>query len=416
MSRMNPSVLHRQALLITAILALVSMASAGVLIPPEVELVQVATGLSTPVVITNAGDGSNRLFIVEKLGRIRIVENGTLLATPFLDIDSIVNSSSNEQGLLGLAFHPNYAVDGFFYVNYIDGGGDTVVSRFSVSAGDPNVADPASEFELLTADQPYSNHNGGQIEFGPDGFLYIALGDGGSGGDPGDRSQDLQELLGKLLRIDVDTPSPPLAYSIPADNPFVGVPGAAEEIWAYGLRNPWRFSFDRLTGDIFIGDVGQGDWEEIDYQPASSSGGENWGWRCYEGTHPYNLTGCGPIGNYDMPAIEYSSGNLTNHCSVTGGYRYRGSLVPGLSGAYIFGDYCSGVVWIGVWDPTGQSWDIAELDLTPTPFNLTTFGEDEQGDVYLASGSKVYVLTRPELVFSDGFDQGNTLAWSAVAP
>ncbi len=268
------------------ILGLVSASSAGVPVPPELELVPVATGLATPVVVTNAGDGSNRLFIVEKAGRIRIVENGTLLATPFLDIDPVVNSSGNEQGLLGLAFHPNYEGLGYFYVNYTDGSGDTVVSRFSVTPGDPNIADPGSGFEILSIVQPYSNHNGGQIEFGPDGYLYIGMGDGGSAGDPDDRAQNLAVLLGKMLRIDIDNSDPPLAYRIPADNPFVDVAGAAGEIWAYGLRNPWRFSFDRTTGDLFIGDVGQNLYEEIDFQPASSTGGENWGWRCYEGEHP----------------------------------------------------------------------------------------------------------------------------------
>ncbi len=401
---------------LTVIFGLVSTANAGVPVPPELELVPVASGLSTPVVVTNAGDGSNRLFIVEKAGRIRIVEDGTLLATPFIDIDSIVNSGSNEQGLLGLAFHPNYEGNGYFYVNYTDSSGDTVVSRFSVTGGNPNVADPGSEFEILSIVQPFVNHNGGQIEFGPDGYLYIGMGDGGSGGDPGDRAQNLAVLLGKMLRIDIDHADPPLDYRIPADNPFVGVSGAAEEIWAYGLRNPWRFSFDRTTGDLFIGDVGQYDWEEIDFQPASSTGGENWGWRCYEATHPHNTTGCGPIGDYDGPVIEYSSASPTSNCSVTGGYRYRGVLAPGLKGAYLYGDYCSGKVWAGVYNEMGGTWSAVDLDFSPTPFSLRSFGEDERGNVYLASGSSVYVIKQIGTLFVDGFESGNTTEWTATTP
>jgi len=396
------------------ILGLVSAANAGIPVPPELELVPVASGLSTPVVVTNAGDGSNRLFIVEKVGRIRIVENGALLATPFLDIDPIVNSGGSEQGLLGLAFHPNYTGTGYFYVNYTDSSGDTVVSRFSVTAGDPNIADPGSEFEIISIVQPFTNHNGGQIEFGPDGYLYIGMGDGGSGGDPGDRAQNLAVLLGKMLRIDIDNSDPPLDYRIPADNPFVGASGAAEEIWAYGLRNPWRFSFDRTTGDLFIGDVGQNLYEEIDFQPASSAGGENWGWRCYEATHPYNTSGCGPIGEYDMPILEYS--HSSGRCSVTGGYRYRGVLAPGLRGAYLFGDYCSGDVWAGVYDEMGGTWSSVDLNFTENLFSLRTFGEDEQGNVYLSAGSTVYVINELGTLFVDGFESGDTTEWTETVP
>jgi len=403
-----------QLFLTIVVLGLVSTASAGVPLPPEIELVSVASGLSTPVVVSNAGDGSGRLFIVEKLGRIRIVENGTLLATPFLDIDPIVNSSGNEQGLLGLAFHPDYTNNGFFYVDYIDAGGDTVVSRFSVSAADPNVADPISELKILQVAQPYSNHNGGQLAFGPDGYLYIGLGDGGSGGDPGDRAQDIQLMLGKILRIDVDSTQPPLDYAIPADNPFVGVAGAAEEIWAYGLRNPWRFSFDRLTGDLYIGDVGQNLYEEIDRAPAASTGGENWGWRCYEATHPYNTTGCGPIGDYDMPILEYP--HASGRCSVTGGYLYRGSAAPDLRGAYLFADYCTGDVWAATYDQLGGTWSAVDLDFPQSLNGLTTFGEDELGNVYLAAGSTVYVVNQLGVIFVDGFESGGTGAWADTLP
>ncbi len=414
MRRLNRNITGRLVLLTTVIFGFGPAANAGVPLPPELELIQVASGLQTPVVVTNAGDGSNRLFIVEKLGRIRIVENGVLLATPFVDLDSIVNSSGNEQGLLGLAFHPNYEVNGYFYVNYTDANGDTVISRFSVTPGDPNIADPGSEFEILSIAQPFSNHNGGEIQFGPDGYLYIGTGDGGSGGDPGDRAQNLAILLGKMLRIDIDNPAPPLDYGIPADNPFVGTAGVAEEIWAYGLRNPWRFSFDRATGDMFIGDVGQNLYEEIDFQPASSSGGENWGWRCYEASHPYNLVGCGPVGDHEMPILEYT--HASGRCSVTGGYRYRGSAAPGLRGAYLFGDYCSGDVWAAVYDATAGAWSAVDLDFPQNLFSLRTFGEDEEGNVHVSAGGAVYLISELGTLFVDGFESGDTTEWTETIP
>lgn len=416
---MPASTLRRLAMIgaiVIAAIALSKSTDAGIPVPPDLELVEVASGIPNPTVVTHAGDGSDRLFIVEQQGRIRVIDNGVLLASPFLDILSIVNSSGFEQGLLGLAFHPDYETNGFFYVNYIDSAGDTVVSRFSVSAVDPNVADPASELQLLTVVQPFSNHNGGQIEFGPDGYLYIGLGDGGSGGDPGDRAQDIALPLGKILRIDVDSTQPPLNYAIPADNPFVGVAGAAEEIWALGLRNPWRFSFDRLTGDLYIGDVGQNLYEEINRAPAASTGGENWGWRCYEASHPYNTAGCGPIGDYDMPILEYPHGAPSFPCSVTGGYRYRGPMAPSLDGAYLFGDYCTGEIWAGIEDLPGGSWSTLPLDFPQNTSSLRTFGEDEVGNVYVAAGSTVWVLREIGSIFLDGFESGDTGAWSAASP
>ena len=252
-----------------------------------IQLQQVVSGLNLPVTVENAGDGSGRIFIVQQTGQIRILSGGTLLPTPFLNISALV-SCCGEQGLLGLAFHPDYANNGFFYVNYTNVAGDTVVARYEVSATDPNVADPNSAQTVLTQDQPFSNHNGGQLAFGPDGYLYIALGDGGSGGDPQDNGQNLNTWLGKLLRVDVngdDFPGDPNRnYAVPPDNPFVGIAGL-DEIWAYGLRNPWRCTFDRVTGDLFIADVGQNAWEEINFQPASSGGGENYGWDVLEGAH-----------------------------------------------------------------------------------------------------------------------------------
>ncbi|MEW5989147.1 MAG: PQQ-dependent sugar dehydrogenase, partial [Chloroflexota bacterium] len=363
----------------------------------DLSFVPFATGLAEPVDIANAED--DRLFVVERQGTIRVVEaDGTVLETPFLDIDDRVGSAGSEQGLLGLAFHPDYASNGYFYVNYTNNSGDTRVSRFSRDPSDPNLADPNSELILLGVDQPYSNHNGGDLNFGPDGYLYIGLGDGGSGGDPGNRAQDPLELLGKMLRIDVDPAggNPPDCgtgnnYSIPPDNPLVGVTGC-DEIWALGVRNPWRFSFDRLTGEMFIGDVGQESWEEVSYQPAASVGGENYGWRCYEGFHPYNLQGCGQPEDYVFPAIEYSSGGGGGNdgCAITGGFVYRGGLYPNLYGVYVFSDYCSSNFWTLVPDGSG-GWTLTLVEPT-VGFNPSTFGESAAGELYVADlyGGTIY--------------------------
>ncbi len=338
----------------------------------------VVTGLSSPVDITHAGDGSGRLFIILQGGRIVIFDGVQILSPPFLDITSLV-SSGGERGLLGAAFHPNYVGNGFFYVSYTDTAGDSVIARYSVSL-DPNRADPTSGVILLTIPQPFSNHNGGQLHFGPDGYLYIGIGDGGSGGDPQNNGQDLGTLLGKILRIDVDSGFP---FTVPPDNPFVGVVGAREEIWSFGLRNPWRFSFDRLTGDMFIGDVGQNSWEEVDFQPANSTGGENYGWRLMEGNSCFN------------PAINCNNGTLTlpilvyDHsvgCSVTGGYLYRGSKNPNLNGLYLYGDFCSGLIWGAQEDGLG-GWNTTVL--LDTNFSISTFGEDESGEIYFAHLSAI---------------------------
>ena len=354
-----------------------------------ISLVPLASGLASALSVAHAGDGSGRLFIVLQTGQILIYNGGRVLARPFLDISNLV-SCCGERGLLGLAFHPAYASNGSFYVNYTDRRGNTVVARYSVSRLSPNLANPLSATTLLTVDQPYANHNGGQLQFGPDGYLYIGLGDGGSAGDPQNNAQNLGTLLGKILRVDVDGGSP---YAIPPDNPFVGVEGARPEIWAYGLRNPWRFSFDRLTGDIFIGDVGQDEWEEINFQPASSAGGENYGWRLMEGGDCYDPpTGCNPEGLV-LPILEYDH---SQGCAVIGGFRYRGAQVPTLSGQYLYADYCSGLMWGAAQDDAG-TWSTGVL--LDAPFSVSSFGEGPDGELYVlsygSSGTLYKISTAP---------------------
>jgi glucose/arabinose dehydrogenase len=326
--------------------------------------------------VRHAGDGSHRLFVIEQDGRIMVVEDGAVRSEPFLDIVSQVDSGGSEQGLLGLAFHPDFAENGHFFVNYTrdpSGGGSDVtrVSRFSVSARDANLADPASELVVLEFEQDFSNHNGGDIHFGPDGLLYIATGDGGGARDPNVRAQDLQSLLGKMLRIDVDGQSP---YGIPQENPFVSVAAARPEIWAYGLRNPWRFSFDRLTGDLLMGDVGQDSREEINRQRASSAGGENYGWSCFEGDQTVDFNPCDGT-DLTPPVLVYDH---SLGCSVTGGYVYRGPVVE-LRGFYVFGDFCSGRIWLA--RESGGRWT-AEL-WADTDIAISSFGEDERGELYV---------------------------------
>lgn len=327
-----------------------------------------------PVAMAHAGD--ERLFIADQVGRILIYNRTELLAVPFLDIESKV-LSGGERGLLGVAFHPDYINNGFFYVNYTDRpGGHTVVERYRVSSNDPDRADPNSGFKLITINQPFPNHNGGQIMFGPDGYLYIGMGDGGSGGDPQNNGQRLNSLLGKILRIDVDNGTP---YGIPPDNPFRAMLSGNPEIWSYGLRNPWRFTFDRSTGDMFIADVGQNAWEEISFQPASSVGGENYGWRFMEGNHCYNpSTNCNTT-NLVRPILEYS--HAGGNCSVTGGYRYRGARYPALRGVYIYGDLCSGRIW-GATQGSSGAWETQILLVTSIA--ISTFGEDVNGELYVA--------------------------------
>lgn len=338
----------------------------------------VVVGLNRPVDIQNAGDGSQRLFVVEKGGRIQVVRNWQTLPEPFLDISGRVGSSGSEQGLLGLAFHPNYASNGYFFVNYTDRSGNTVVARFQASPDDPDRTLPSNEQVLLRVNQPYANHNGGGLAFGPDGRLYIGLGDGGSGGDPQGNGQNPDTYLGKMLRLDVDDPD------------------AVPEVWASGLRNPWRYSFDALTGDLYVADVGQGQWEEVNFVPAGAPAGLNFGWSFYEGSHSFS--GQPPAGvDFVWPVAEYPhSGSLEgmSGCSVTGGYVYRGQELPEWQGVYFFSDYCSGGVF-GL-ARTGESDWLATALFSPGG-NLTTFGVDEAGELYLAeygSGSLLRLMRR----------------------
>ncbi len=317
------------------------------------------------------------MFIVEQGGLIRILQNGQILEPPFLDIAERVDDTGNEQGLLGLAFHPDFASNGFFYVNYTEQGGNTVIARFTATG---NTADPNSEVRLLGVQQPFPNHNGGGLAFGPDGYLYIGLGDGGSGGDPQGNGQNLKTLLGKILRIDVNSGDP---YAVPSDNPF------GNEIFHYGLRNPWRFSFDALTGDLWIGDVGQGSWEEIDFLPAGTPGGINFGWNRYEGLHDYSSGA--QIENYRPPLFEYSH---TEGCSVTGGYVYRGAM-PEWQGVYFYGDFCSGKVWGALRLADASEETSVSTVLFETGAAITSFGVDESGEVYFADrGGNILRLAR----------------------
>ena len=333
----------------------------------------ILSGLARPIGLTNAGDGSGRLFVVEQSGVIRVIRDNDLLPEPFLDISGQV-SCCGERGLLGLAFHPEYNHNGHFFVNYTDINNDTVIARFHVS-DEVDQANPSSEVKLLIAEQPFNNHNGGSLAFGPDGYLYVGLGDGGSGGDPLGNAQNNDVLLGKLLRLDVDRGD---LYAIPPDNPFVNG-GGAPEVWVSGLRNPWRFSFDRLTGDLYIGDVGQGSWEEIDFLPAGNSGGVNFGWNYMEGTHHYSASQLLEETALTDPVAEYGR---DHGYSVIGGVVYRGDQFPDWQGIYLYGDYGSGFIW-GIMRDTDGSWQNALLFQTNT--RITSYGEDESREIYYVS-------------------------------
>ena len=362
------------------------------------------SSLSTPTTVRHAGDGSGRLFITEKAGVIKIY-NGTSVTTNFLNISSLI-SGSGERGLLGLDFDPNYSTNGYFYVKYNNNGGDTIIARYSVSAGDPDIADPNSAQIIMQIDQPAPNHNGGDIHFGPDGFLYIGMGDGGGSNDNagnGNNAQNKANLLGAMLRIDVSSNEPmfydsfetsnkcginstPGSYRIPQDNPFINDENSCAEIWSYGLRNPYRFSFDKQTGDMLIGDVGQNAFEEVNFQPASSKGGENYGWVCREGAHSHLTNFCNGSEVFTDPVIDLPQ-NADDGCSVMGGYVYRGTAIPAIQGQYIFADYCNGR--INFTSPIVGNWTY-ELLVDLSNFQLIGFGEDEEGEVYYIFGNQIF--------------------------
>ena len=357
-------------------------------LPTTLNLELFASGLSSPVYLTAVPNDPQRVFVVEQVGRIRIIRNGQLLATPFLDIRSRVQSGG-EQGLLSVAFHPNYANNGWFFVNYTDraGNGDTQVERYTVSASNPDSANPASAHAVITIDQPFSNHNGGQLQFGPDGKLYIGMGDGGSGGDPQGHGQNRATLLGDLLRLDVDQAN--VTYRIPPDNPYAGSTQFRQEIWAYGLRNPWRFSFDPTSSMLYIADVGQGAWEEINAVPVSQAG-VNYGWVIMEGNHCYppSTTNCNQSG-LRLPVHEYS--HAGGNCSVTGGYVYRGTRIPGIVGHYFYADLCESVLRSFRLDNGAatdhRSWPSGGLS------QVSSFGVDAAGELYVLNlGGQIYKI------------------------
>ncbi len=327
--------------------------------PSDYKLTQVASGLTKPVYFTHSGDNTGRQFIVEQSGKIKVWQNGAVLPTPFLDVSSLITTTGSEQGLLGLAFSPNFAQNGQFFINYTNTQGDTIVARYTVSASNPNVANPASATQVLFVDQPYSNHNGGNMNFGKDGLLYVGMGDGGSGGDPQNNAQSPNSLLGKMLRIDVINPNFPL------------------QVWALGVRNPWRWSFDRLTGDFYMGDVGQDMYEEVDFWPANGAVGANYGWNIYEGFHNYKA---GSIPGAIPPIAEYDH---SQGCSITGGYVYRGTKMPALQGYYLYADYCNGNMWTAF--RSNNIWQAVRF-LTPG-FSVSSFGEDQAGELYVTDYS-----------------------------
>ncbi len=362
--------------------------------PNGFQMKMLASGLTQPLGIVNSGDGSGRLFVIERSGIVRIFSNGNFLSTPFLDLHSIVLSSASEQGLLSLAFHPQYETNGLLYTLHTASDNSIILSRFTVSSTDSNQADFNSRVEILSIPHPgYSNHNGGTLVFGEDGYLYISVGDGGSTGDPNNNAQNLNILLGKILRLDVDSAFP---YAIPDTNPFKNNPNAKPEIWAYGLRNPWRISFDRLTNDLYIGDVGEQNREEINFQEANSIGGENYGWKIMEGSLCFNAATCNQ-NNLVIPVAEYSH---SSGCSVTGGYVYRGTKYPSLQGHYLYADFCAGI-FFDLYRTQANSWSYSQI--LDTPYGVSTFGEDEEGELYFADyfQGALYQITYSETTFDD---------------
>ncbi|KXK46763.1 MAG: glucose/sorbosone dehydrogenase [Chlorobi bacterium OLB5] len=379
-------------------LLLILLFFAAAKVYPQVNFVNAFPNLSfsLPLFLTHSGDGTNRIFVVQQRGLIRVFPNDSMTTNvqTFLDVTNLVNQSGNERGLLGLAFHPNYSSNRYFFIYYTrSSDGALRISRFTTQSGNPNKADSLSELNMLTIPHPtYTNHNGGCLMFGGEGNLYIGTGDGGSGGDPNNNAQNLNSLLGKMLRIDINTPSGGNNYSIPPTNPYAGG-GGAPEIFATGLRNPWRFSRDAVTGTIYCGDVGQDAWEEID----TISVGKNYGWRCYEGNAPYNTSGCGPIGNYTFPIAVYQ--NVGSDISVTGGYVYRGARVPWLVGRYIYADYGSRKVWKLLLSG-GVVSDNSIIGVAPT--GIPSFGVDQNNELYIVGGNGTIYKLQDAVVSVNG--------------
>lgn len=335
-----------------------------------------ASGFEQPLQMVGFPDGSGRRAVVEQGGNVWILQDGARLDDPFLDVTDLV-STGTEQGLLSIAFHPGFQENRVVLVSYTDAAGDTMIARYRVDAANPDRLDPATAEAILTVDQPFANHNGGLVLWGPDGHLYVGLGDGGAGADPFGHAQNTATLLGSILRIDVGATGP---YTAPRDNPFVGEPPAEEEIWSYGLRNPWRFSFDRKTGDLWMADVGQGAWEEVDVEPTGGPGGANYGWNAWEGNHQFT-TGV-TVEDAVFPVAEY--GHDGGHCSVTGGFVYRGSDVPPLAGKYVFGDYCSGRIWTLERIRAGWNADSFRTEvLMDSGMRISAFAEDLDGEMYV---------------------------------
>jgi glucose/arabinose dehydrogenase len=379
---------------------------------PELSFESFQTGFSSPTTITHAGD--DRIFVLEQDGLVKIIENGDV--STFMNIKSIVSSPADdidtyadELGLLGLAFDPDFENNGYFYLNYTNNDLNTIVSRFSVNPDDSDQGDDNSEEVIIEIEQPYSNHNGGCIAFGPDGYLYIGMGDGGNGGDPQGFGQNMTSLLGKVLRLDVST----LPYSVPSTNPFVGNDDYSPEIWASGLRNPWRFSFDTETGDLWIADVGQNAWEEVDFQSANSQGGENYGWNCFEGFEPFQDNVC--TDEVTEPVHTYENNGYPNDCSITGGFVYRGTTYPNFNGHYIFGDYCTGKIF------TLSDQGNASLDLSTqenTDIFISCFGEDSNGELYLAdrnTGEIFSVVDNSSIEEVDYYDGPESVDYDSVS-
>jgi Glucose/sorbosone dehydrogenases len=391
MSAMTTLRIRRLAAAVFVAALLAATASTAIAAPTnaKIRLALRASGLSKPVFVTSAHDGTGRLFIVEQTGRIRIYKSGAILATLFLSIGSQV-SKGGEQGLLGLAFHPKFSTNHKLYVDFTDLNGNTVIREYRVSSTNPNVVATSTARTILRIAQPYANHNGGMLAFGPDGYLYIGMGDGGSAGDPGNRAQNIYSLLGKMLRIDVNGTTATRNFRIPPTNPYATINGY-DEIWQLGLRNPWRFSFDRANGNLWIGDVGQGAWEEVDRATRTTSGagrGVNWGWNVLEGFHCYSPpTGCSTTGK-TMPILEYDH---NGRCAVTGGYVSRGPSVPALYGGYVFADYCSGEIWVINSTASSPASPVLLLD---TAMTISSFGENAAGDLYVLDygGGKLYAI------------------------